>query len=36
MSVGRGAPLRVESRRWSLQNLPSASWYHSQKWLYRN
>lgn len=34
-NVGQwGAPLWVQGWRWSLKDLPSAGWYHSQEWLY--
>jgi hypothetical protein len=32
--VGRGAPLWIEGWCRSLQDLPSASWYYPQEWLY--
>jgi hypothetical protein len=32
--VGRGAPLWIKGWCRSLQDLPSASWYYPQEWLY--
>lgn len=34
--VRRGAPVRIQGRCRSLQDLPSASWHHPQKWLHRH
>ena len=32
--VGRGAPLRVQGRRRSFQDLSPAGWSHPQKWIH--